>query len=163
MFPHLCPGTETRIDGAAIVHNWKLEAGGTGATAQAPIWLGCTLRPGQKLVVKNKSTTFGEEREGRHTTVGQKPRCYFCPTELLCPHSSLSDQCREFIKAFNYFNYENKNIGEHLAQSSFCSNIFLPSHALALTLLWPIPILINLIWSDMLLCKNSIVKARHMI
>ena len=102
--PHLCPGTETRIDRTGVVLNSTLEVGG-GTTAASPIWLGCTPRQGQ-IEVSSKSTIITEEREGLLTTVGQKPRCCFCQTDLLFPLSSssliigtmLSESCIGTIK-----------------------------------------------------------------
>ena len=59
--------------GTGIVQNSEPEDGGT-TTAASPTLLGNTPRPGEQLVVTNKSIIITEEREETQKTVGRKPR-----------------------------------------------------------------------------------------
>ena len=113
--PHLSPGTETRIDGAMAIVFQTWQVGGFiiiislspiiiiwqvgGGTTNVPTltWPASTLTEGHALIVTNKSSIVTEEREGTVMTVGQKPRCCFCPTDLLFPLSSWSDHCQGLI------------------------------------------------------------------
>ena len=71
------------MDGVAVIvqNDSPGDGGTTGATT--PTSPGSIRTPGQQLVREDKSFIITEEREGRHMTVGQKPRWCSCPTELL--------------------------------------------------------------------------------
>ena len=104
-------------------------AGGTKAVPK-PTWLASTLRRGQELVA-NKSSIITEEREVWVSTVGQKRRCCFCPTELLLPLSSSSDLCKDIVKTKMWQLWKFNHLGAFgsiLALGGFLWQTFSSSH-----------------------------------